>query len=127
MGKNFRKVLSAATLKGDKVYNLEGDNIGKIDDIMVDVTAGVVAYAVLSFGGVMGMGDKLFAIPWQALSVDEENKRVILDVDKDTLKKAEGFDKNNWPDLSSEEVMERYYSFYQVEPYWQESRGRRAA
>jgi sporulation protein YlmC with PRC-barrel domain len=123
MGKEFRRVLSAGTLKGDEVRNPEGENIGKIDDIMIDVVEGVVAYAVLSFGGVMGLGDKLFAIPWAALELDEENKRFILNVDKETLKNAEGFDKHNWPDLSSDEVMARYYAFYEIEPYWDEDRG----
>jgi sporulation protein YlmC with PRC-barrel domain len=132
MGKKFRRLLSADTLKGDQVYNLEGEHIGKIDDLMIDVIEGVVSYAVLSFGGVMGLGDKLFAIPWPALVVDEEKKRIVLNVDKETLKRAEGFDKNHWPDLSSEEVMQRYYAFYEVEPYWSEEdrgsgAGRRAA
>ena len=117
--KTFRKVLSAATLQGDSVYNLEGDNLGKIDEIMIDVEEGVVAYAVLSFGGFLGLGDKLFAIPWASLTVDEENKRFILNVEKEKLKKAEGFDKNNWPDMSNPSWRDRNYSFYDIEPYWE--------
>ena len=60
--------LSADTIKGDKVVNAAGENVGKIEDLMIDLDNGRGGYAVLSFGGLLGMGDKLFAIPWQALS-----------------------------------------------------------
>lgn len=116
--KTYRRVLSASSLNGDEVYNYEGENIGKIEEIMIDVEEGAVAYAVLSFGGFMGLGNKLFAIPWGSLSLDEENKRFILNVDKERLKKAEGFDKNNWPDISNAEWRAKNYSYYDVEPYW---------
>jgi sporulation protein YlmC with PRC-barrel domain len=75
-------VLSASTLSGDSVVNPQGEDLGKIEDIMIDLNNGQIAYAVLSFGGFMGMGDKLFALPWKSLSVDEENKRVVLDITK---------------------------------------------
>ena len=121
MNKTYRRVLSASTLKGDGVRNLQGEKIGKIDDIMLDVEEGAVAYAVLSFGGVLGLGDKLFAIPWGALTIDEDNKEFILNVDKELLKKAEGFDKNNWPDFSDVEWRSRTYSHYNIPPYWEDA------
>lgn len=98
-GKEYRRVLSASTLQGDKVINAAGENIGKIDQIMIDTQTGRVAYAVLSFGGFLGMGDKLFAIPWRRLSLDEDNKVFRLDIDKEALKQAPGFDKDHWPDI----------------------------
>ena len=119
MKTTYRKVLSASTLKGDVVVNEGGEKIGKVEELMVDVEEGVVAYVVLSFGGLLGMGDKLFAIPWAAFSLDEENKRFILNVDKETLKRAEGFDKDHWPDLSSDELRARYYSLFDIDPYWE--------
>jgi sporulation protein YlmC with PRC-barrel domain len=61
--KRFRRVLSASTLAGDKVRNAAGENLGKIDELMIDIPSGRIAYAVLSFGGVLGMGNKLFALP----------------------------------------------------------------
>src|SRR3569623_2906303 len=64
------QVMAADTLQGDKVVNPKGENLGKIEDIMIDVASGRVAYAVLSFGGILGIGDKLFAIPWHALTLD---------------------------------------------------------
>jgi sporulation protein YlmC with PRC-barrel domain len=100
---DYRRTMSATSLTGDKVVNGKDEDLGKIEDIMLDVVSGRVAYAVLSFGGFLGMGNKLFAIPWSAMRLDEEHKQFVLDVDKQTLETAPGFDKDHWPDLSSEE------------------------
>jgi sporulation protein YlmC with PRC-barrel domain len=99
----YRRTMSATSLTGDKVINGREEDLGKIEDIMLDVSNGRVAYAVLSFGGFLGMGDKLFAIPWTAMRLDEDRKCFVLDVDKETLKTAPGFDKDHWPDLGNEE------------------------
>src|SRR5262245_56820592 len=69
--KRYRRVMSAGTLTVDGVRNAAGDDLGKIEEIMIDIPSGRVAYAVLSFGGFLGMGNKLFAVPWNALTVDE--------------------------------------------------------
>src|SRR5687767_3366358 len=66
------EVMAARTLKGDKVVNMRGEDLGEIEDIMLDVQSGRIAYAVMSFGGVMGIGEKLFAIPWSALVLDAD-------------------------------------------------------
>jgi sporulation protein YlmC with PRC-barrel domain len=112
-------VLSASTLSGDAVVNPEGDSLGKIEDLMIDLDHGRVAYAVLSFGGFMGMGDKLFALPWEALALDEENHRMILDVPKEVLEASEGFDKSNWPNFADPAFRARTYSRYGAAPYWE--------
>ncbi len=109
---NYRRTMSASSLTGDKVYNTMNEDLGKIEDLMVDVESGRVAYAVLSFGGFLGMGDKLFAIPWSALRLDEERKCFVLDVDKKTLETAPGFDKDHWPDLSNVDYQQSVYSHY---------------
>ncbi len=64
------RVLSASTLTGDRVRNAAGEDLGKVEEIMLDVPGGRIAYAVLSFGGMLGIGDKLFAVPWSALRLD---------------------------------------------------------
>jgi len=117
-GKQHRRVLSASTLAGDRVINASGEDIGKIDEIMIDTPTGRIAYAVLSFGGFLGMGDKLFAIPWNRLALDEGNKVFRLDVDKDTLKRAPGFDKDHWPDMADRSWGTEIYKYYHSEPYW---------
>jgi sporulation protein YlmC with PRC-barrel domain len=123
--KRFRRVLSASTLEGDSVRNSAGDDLGKVDEIMIDIPTGRVAYAVISFGGFLRMGNKLFAVPWSVLKLDEDEKRFILDVDKKTLENAPGFDKDNWPDMADETWRSQLYSYYGATPYWQEEAGTR--
>jgi sporulation protein YlmC with PRC-barrel domain len=115
----FPRVLSASTLKNEKVVNAAGEDLGKIEDYMIDLNNGRIAYCVLLFGGFLGMGDKLFAVPWSALTLDTENKCFILNVDKERLKNAPGFDKDNWPDMTAADFGTRVYSFYNVTPYWE--------
>jgi len=117
--KRFRSVLSANTLAGDSVRNAAGEDLGTIDEIMIDIPSGRVAYAVLSFGGFLGMGDKLFAVPWSALKVDEDEKCFILNIDKRTVEEAPGFDKDNWPDMSDTAWGTEISSYYRVRPYWE--------
>ncbi len=119
-GGSPRRILSANTLRGTQVRNSEGDDLGKIEEIMLDQPSGKVAYAVLSFGGFMGMGDKLFAIPWKAISLDQENKQAILDVQPDVLDNAPGFDKDHWPDFADPQWGESIHSHYNSTPYWEE-------
>jgi sporulation protein YlmC with PRC-barrel domain len=115
----FRRVLAASTLAGDSVKNPMGEDLGKLDEIMIDIPSGKIAYAVVSFGGVLRMGNKLFAIPWSAFQVDEDEKCLILDVPKETLESAPGFDKNNWPDMADNAWGERVYRHYDATPYWE--------
>ena len=112
------RVLAADTLTGDKVVNLQKEDLGKIEHLMIDVERGRIAYAVLSFGGFLGMGDKLFAIPWSALTVDKVEKRFILKVDKEVLKRAPGFDKDKWPNMSDRTWGAGVYKYYGTSPYW---------
>ena len=121
--KRYRRVLSAGTLSGDSVKNSAGDDLGTLDEIMIDIPAGRVAYGVLSFGGFLGMGDKLFAVPWSVLRVDEDQKCFILDVDKQTLENAPGFDRDNWPDMSDSSWGSEIYGHYHQSPYWEEPVG----
>jgi sporulation protein YlmC with PRC-barrel domain len=113
-----RRVLSASTLKGDRVVNVRGEDLGKIEELMIDLEPGRIAYAVLSFGGILGLGDKLFAIPWQTLTIDTAEKRFVLNVDKELLKRAPGFDKSHWPDMADPAWGTELYSYYGCEPYW---------
>jgi sporulation protein YlmC with PRC-barrel domain len=112
------RVLAADTLTGDKVVNLQNEDLGKIEHLMIDLGTGRIAYAVLSFGGFLGMGDKLFAIPWSALTVDTLEKRFILQVDKELLKRAPGFDKEQWPNMADRAWGTQVFKYYGAKPYW---------
>jgi sporulation protein YlmC with PRC-barrel domain len=114
-----RRVLSAGTINGDRVKDRNGEDVGKIEDIMIDLESGDVAYAVLSFGGFLGMGDKLFAVPWRALTVNEQEHEFVIDTDKQTLENAPGFDKDNWPDFADPSFATTTHEYYGQEPYWE--------
>lgn len=105
-------LMGADTLLGNDVYNSAGEDLGNIEEIMIEMASGKVAYAVLSFGGVLGIGDKLFAVPWGALRLDTINKRFTLDIAKDALKDAPGFDKDRWPSMADRTWATSVHRFY---------------
>ena len=119
MQENVRlSALSATTLINDPVLNSDGEELGKIEDFMIDLETGCIVYAVLSFGGFLGMGDKLFAVPWVSLQVDQEEECFRFDVDKETLEEAPGFDADDWPNPQDVTIVTAVYEFYGVEnPY----------
>lgn len=112
------KVLSAHTLMGDPVRNPEGERLGDLKELMIDLDSGRVRYAVLSFGGFLGLGDKLFAMPWSVLRVDTEKREIVLDVPKEAFENAPGFDKSDWPSTAEDWGL--------VDTHWADY-GRRAA
>jgi sporulation protein YlmC with PRC-barrel domain len=116
----FPQVLSATTMIGDKVVSPEGEDLGTLKEFMIDLDEGRISYAVLSFGGFLGLGDKLFAIPWEALSLNTENHSFILNVEKEQLKNAPGFDQDDWPDEAEYQAgwLLDVYNYYGYTPYW---------
>lgn len=110
-------LMGAETLIGNDVYNCQEESIGDIKEIMLDMSSGKVCYAVLSFGSFLGMGEKLFAVPWTALKLDTENKRFILDVTKDRLKDAPGFDHSDWPDMADNSWSNDIHTYYRTKPF----------
>ena len=111
------ELMGADTLNGNDVYNQKDEDLGDIKEIMLNMRTGKVSYAVLSYGGFLGMGEKLFAVPWEALKLDTENKRFVLNVDKDRLENAPGFDKDHWPDMADTAWAESINSFYGIKSY----------
>jgi sporulation protein YlmC with PRC-barrel domain len=109
-------LMGADTLVGNDVYNKSEDDLGDIKEIMLDMRSGRVSYAVLSFGGFMGVGEKLFAVPWEALTLDTENKRFTLDIEKARLESAPGFDKDHWPDMADPGWEKSIHAWYGTQP-----------
>jgi sporulation protein YlmC with PRC-barrel domain len=103
--------LTASSIIGDDIENPEGENLGSIKDLMMDLNRGCIEYAVLQFGGFLGMGRKLFAIPWNELQLDPLREVFILNRDKEYLKQAPGFDEDHWPDTNA-----HYYE--DTNAYW---------
>jgi len=112
------------SILGAKVINTAREDLGTIEDIVIDARDNKVVYAILSFGGLLGLGDKHFAIPWEALSFDASEKVAVLSIDKDRLSNAPGFDKDNWPDLGNQTWGSQVHQHYGFKPYWERKTSR---
>lgn len=110
-------LMGADTLIGNDVYNAQDEDLGDVKEIMLDMSSGRVSYAVLSFGGILGMGEKLFAVPWSALTLDTKNKRFTLNVTKASLDQAPGFDKDSWPNMADQTWAKGIHDYYGTQPY----------
>lgn len=113
------RIMAASTLTGDPVKNPAGDTLGEIKQIMLDVPQGAIAYAVMSFGGVLGFGDKYFAVPWRALNIDPARKCFVLNATKEQLEAAPGFDKDHWPSMADATWARQVHAHYHTKPYWE--------
>lgn len=110
---NTARFMSATTLIGDGIRNPQNETLGDLKEIMMDTASGKIAYGVVSYGGILGMGDKLFAVPWSAFSIDHDNHKLVLNVSKDRLKDAPGFDKDNWPNFADPSFASSMGTWYQ--------------
>lgn len=113
------RIAKANSVIGAEIKNQQGESLGEIEDIALDHNRGRIAYAVVGFGGFLGMGEKLFAVPWNALEEDKQGV-YILKVSKKDLKNAPGFDKDNWPDMANQRWSADVHAFYNTTPYWKE-------
>jgi sporulation protein YlmC with PRC-barrel domain len=111
-------ILSASALVGNKVKNQNGDLLGEIDELMIDPEEGRISYAVIRLEKSWGFGEKLFPIPWSLLVGDPEDGRFRLEIDRQTLEEAPGFNKNYWPRMITREWLENLYLYYEIPPYW---------
>lgn len=120
---NKRHIVPSRRIIGKHVRNTWSEDLGKIEDVVLDLTNGRVVYAVLSFRGILGFGVKHFAIPWEKIGVPEEGEEIetcTLNMDRDDLLKAPGFDPDNWPDMADSAwiaSMEKHYAEVIHEPH----------
>lgn len=108
------EIVKGSKMIGKSVQTMAGKAIGEIEDLAIDELDGQVRYAVLSFGGVLGLGEKYFAIPWEALHLSDNKEHFALAVTEKELENAPGFDKNNWPDFADPIYYATLYEFYNV-------------
>ena len=107
--------LTATSIVGDNIVNPQGEDLGKIDNLMINLQNGTIEYAVVEFGSFLGIGGKLFAIPFQELKLDAKNRVFVINRDKDYLKQAPGFDRTHWPDTNDHgyfDDVRMYYGTY---------------
>ena len=95
------RVLTATSIIGDNVENKHGESWGEIKDVMLNMQDGRIEYLIIEFGGFLGFGKKLFALPFSVLKLNAEKKCFVLGIDKEFLEKAPGFDQDHWPETNS--------------------------
>jgi sporulation protein YlmC with PRC-barrel domain len=118
-------VMAASTLDSDRVLSSDGEEVGKVKDIMLDVESGRIAYMVMSSGGFLGIGDKLLAVPWNALTLDADRKCFVVGLSSERVKNAPGFDKGHWPSMADRTWASSVHQYYGREPYWRDDAAHR--
>lgn len=111
--------VKASSIIGASVVNPDRVGLGQIKEMAIDPIKGKVAYAVVSFGGFLGLGDKLFAIPFSAFAYNAATNEYVLNVAQERLKGAPGFDADRWPAMSNENWNRDLSSYYDRSPYWE--------
>lgn len=105
-------IVNCEDVIGVDVKNMADTNLGKVEAVMLDKMSGKVAYVVLSYGGFLGLGDKLFALPWSIFSYDVTSNCFVIPLDNEKLKNSPGFDKDHWPDMSNPEWNNSIHTYY---------------
>lgn len=113
-----KTLINAEKVNGTSVYNLQGEKLGTVEDIMIDKVSGKAIYAVMSFGGFLGIGERYHPLPWSMLRYDVERGGYVVPLDKNTLAEAPNYRMDEAPDYADREWGERLHKYYQVPPYW---------
>jgi sporulation protein YlmC with PRC-barrel domain len=112
-------IVAKESVLGIQVINAQREDLGTIEDLVIDTWNNRIAYAILSFCATPGTADKSFAIPWHVLRFDLAEKVAVLNIHKDRLKNAPGFDKNNWPNIADPSWGKRLRVHEDYEPCWE--------
>lgn len=112
------RLIAADKVEGTTVKNPQGETLGSIENVMIDKLSGKVAYAVMSFGGFLGIGDRRHPLPWNALTYDTGQDAYVVGLDKQTLEKAPSYAPDERVDWEDEAWGRRVHDYYQVPPYW---------
>jgi sporulation protein YlmC with PRC-barrel domain len=112
------RMMTASRLCGNKVINHQNETLGQVDEIVIDLPSGRVAYAAMASGGFLGLGERLFAVPWTALRYDAGRECFLMDARKETFENAPGFDKDHWPTQAQSEWHDSVHRFYGAPLYW---------
>ncbi len=120
-------MIYVSRLTGRDVKNMAGEELGKVDELVIDAEASRIAYAVISFGGGFLKSGKYFAVPWDALELAKDESTVLLNADKTVVENAPAFDKNSWPRMADRHWGSGVHAFFGTKPYWETTGERRPA
>ncbi len=112
------RLMTAERLCGNPVINPQDEVLGEIEEIVIDVPRGRIAYAAMASGGFLGLGERLFAVPWTVLRYDAGRQCFVMDASRQVFETASGFDKDHWPTQPQQEWLDRMYRHYGAAPYW---------
>jgi hypothetical protein len=112
------RLIASDKVEGTAVYNRQDEHLGTVHNFMVDKVTGHVAYAVMSFGGFLGMGESYHPLPWRVLSYDVRRGGFVVDLDRNRLKKAPSYTADDAPNWSDQTYGNRVDEFYGMTPYW---------
>ncbi|MBI1179804.1 MAG: PRC-barrel domain containing protein [Alphaproteobacteria bacterium] len=112
------RLIAADKVEGTRVYDLEGNRIGSIENIMIDKLTGKVAYADMSFGGFLGIGERHHPLPWNLLKYNTKIDGYEVAIDRDKLEKAPTFEPDDHPDWEDPSWGQQIHAYYNVTPYW---------
>lgn len=112
-------LVKASSIIGTNLFSHKSESLGDIKEIVIDPNSGRVAFVVVSFGGFLSLGEKLFAIPFSAIEYNPDKNEYALDVSPDRLKEAPGFDPDHWPSMADEKWNRNLYEYYGRPPYWE--------
>jgi hypothetical protein len=112
------RLIASDKVEGTAVYNRQGDRLGTVHNFMVDKSTGRVAYAVMSFGGFLGMGESYHPLPWRVLTYDTSQGGFVIDLDKSRLAKAPSYTASNVPNWSDRAYGNRIDDYYGMSSYW---------
>jgi sporulation protein YlmC with PRC-barrel domain len=118
MSTSTNSIISAGRVQGTNVYNTAGDPLGEIDDVMIDKQSGRVAYALMSFGGFLGIGERYHPLPWNSLKYDTAQGGYVVGVTKEQLEKAPTVGRDETPNWGDRAYETRLHDYYGVPPYW---------
>jgi hypothetical protein len=112
-------LISARRVQGTELRNHRGEDLGTIEDLMIEKLSGKIVYAILSFGGILGLGSKHFALPWEALHYEPDMSAYVVNIDPEVLQRAPGFDPDNPPDMTDRRWGAQIHDYYGYRPYWE--------
>jgi hypothetical protein len=111
-------LISAGKVTGTNVYNTRGDELGEVHDVMIDKTSGKIAYAVMSFGGFLGMGEQYHPLPWGTLKYDTRQGGYVVGLTKEQLERAPAFSGSDQPAWGDRNYEKSIHDYYKAAPYW---------
>jgi sporulation protein YlmC with PRC-barrel domain len=112
------RLIAAKKVQGTAVYNVALEKLGSVEDVMIDKSTGRIAYAVLSFGGFLGIGDRFFPLPWEKLSYNTEVGGYVVDIDRDVLEGAPSYTDEATASWHDEAWNRDVHAYYGSEPFW---------